>query len=166
MLHCVARAICLPLAVLLLSVGPAFAQKAAKKEARKAQRAAGAQLFEFPKEITLSEEQQAKLKSLKDEYSPKVEAANKKLNEVLTPEQQTARREAAKANREAKKTGKEARDAVNAALKLSNEQQAKWDAAQKEFQALRREIEQKKNELLSAEQRARLPKRGAAKRAK
>jgi hypothetical protein len=162
----VTRIVCLSVIVAILPAVPAFAQKAAKKQARAANRKATTQLFEFPKEITLTEEQQAKVKALKEEYGPKVDAAAKKLDEVLTAEQRTARAQAAKANRDAKKTGKEAREAVNAALKLTAEQQAKWDAAQKEMQELRRTVEQKKRDLLTAEQQAKLPKRAAAKKTK
>jgi hypothetical protein len=149
----------------VLSAAPAWAQKAAKKEARAAQRASE-KAFEFPAEITLSPEQQAKVKALKDEYGPKLQAANKKLTDILTPEQRAARAEAGKANREAKKTGKQARDAQLAALKLTDEQKVKWDAAQKESQELRKLISQKMHDLLTEDQKAKLPKRGKPKKAK
>jgi hypothetical protein len=131
------RTITLSIVVTLMSALPAFGQKAAKQQARAAKRAGENQAFQLPKDITLSEDQQAKLKALKDEYGPKLAALTAKQNEILTPEQRTARAEAAKANREAKKSGKEAQEAVNAALKLTDEQKAKWTATQKEMQELR-----------------------------
>jgi hypothetical protein len=146
----------------LLSAAPAFAQQTAKQQQRAAKRAADNPIFQVPKEITLSEEQQTKLKALKDEYSPKLAALTAKQSEILTKEQQAARAEVTKANREAKKTGKEAQEAVNAALKLTDEQKAKWTAAQKEVQELRKTIEQKKRELLTEEQKAKLPKQRRA----
>ena len=150
--------------VMLVCVSSAFGQQAAKKEARAAKRAAENPIFQFPKEITLSEEQQAKLKALKDEYGPKLAAVQAKQNEVLTAEQRSARAEANKANREAKKSGKEAQEAIAAALKLTDEQKTKWAAVQKEQQELRKTIEEKKRELLTEEQKAKLPKRRAAAR--
>ncbi len=158
----------LSVVVAVLSALPAYAQQSAKRQARAAKRGqqASARAFQFPKEITLTEEQQTKLKALQQEYGPKLDAANKKLDEVLTAEQRAARNETAKANRDAKKTGREARDAINASLKLTPEQKTKYDAAQKEVQELRKVVEQKKSELLTAEQRAQLPKRRTAKRTK
>jgi hypothetical protein len=127
-------------------------------------RAAQNQVFQLPKDITLTEEQQTKLKALVDEYSPKLAALNAKQSEILTPEQVAARAEVTKANREAKKTGKEAQAAVEAALKLTDEQKTKWAAAQKELADLRKTIEQKKRDLLTEEQKAKLPKQRAAKK--
>lgn len=147
----------------LLMTATANAQEKPKQRAAGAKRAANAQVFQLPKTITLTEEQQAKLKALQEEYSAKWAAALKKQNEILTPEQRTARAEANKANREAKKSGKEAQEAVMAALKLTDEQKAKWEAAQKEVAELRKEIEQKKRELLTPEQKEKLRKRQPAK---
>ena len=153
----VRSAVALSAVLTLLSAAPSLAQTA-KQQARAAKRAADNPIFQLPKEITLSEEQQTKLKALKDEYGPKLAALTTKQSEILTKEQQAARAEVTKANREAKKTGKEAQEAVNAALKLTDEQKTKWTAAQKEMQELRKTIEQKKRELLTEEQKAKLPK--------
>jgi hypothetical protein len=147
-------------ALTLISTSSLLAQNA-KQQQRAAKRAGENRLFQFPKEITLSEEQQTKLKAIKDEYAPKLAAISAKQNEILTAEQRTARAEVAKANREAKKTGKEAQAAVDAALKLTDEQKTKWAATQKEMQELRKAVQQKMRELLTEDQKAKLPKRGA-----
>lgn len=154
--HLVACSVVFAIAI----ASPAYGQNA-KQQQRAAKRAAENVLFQFPKEITLTEEQQAKLKAIKDEYSPKLAAISTKQNEILTEEQRTARTEVGKANREAKKTGKEAQAAIETALKLTDEQKTKWTATQKEMQELRKVVEQKKAELLTEEQKAKLPKRGA-----
>jgi Spy/CpxP family protein refolding chaperone len=152
--------------VAVVAVTPAFGQKEAKQKERAAKRAAANPIFQFPKTITLTAEQQTKLQAIKDEYAPKLAAVSAKQNEILTPEQRTARTEATKANREAKKSGKEAQEAVTAALKLTDEQKTKWSATQKEMQELRKTIEEKKRELLTEEQKAQLPKPGAKKKKK
>lgn len=160
-MSCVIRSVVCS-AVLFGVTVPAMAQET-KVRPGAVKRAAQNAMFQLPKDITLTEEQQTKLKALVDEYSPKLAALNVKQTEILTPEQVAARTEAAKANREAKKTGKEAQAAINAALKLTDEQKTKWEASQKELAELRKVIEQKKRDLLTEEQKAKLPKRGAAK---
>jgi hypothetical protein len=161
MSQCLRHAVVLTAVFFLVSAAPSFGQRAEKQKARAAKRAAQNQVFQLPKDITLSEEQQTKLNALKEQYGPKLAAISAKQNEILTPEQRAARAEVAKANREAKKAGKEAQEAINAALKLTEEQKAKWTAAQKEMQDLRKEIDQKKRDLLTEEQKAKLPKRRA-----
>lgn len=166
-MHHVFRSAMILSAVLAVVVtAPALAQKGAKQQERAAKRAADNPIFQVPKKITLSAEQQAKLQAIKDEYAPKLAAITAKQNEILTPEQRKARAEVTKANREAKKTGKQAQEAVAAALKLTDEQQQKWTATQKDMQALRKEIEQKKRALLTPEQQAMLPKQGGNKKPK
>lgn len=141
----------------------ASAQQTEKQKQLAIELATKSPLFQLPKEITLSDEQQAKLKTLQEEYVPKWVAASQKQTAILTKEQRKARTEANKANRAAKKTGKEAQEAVLAALMLTDQQKGEWEAAQKEVAALRKEIEQKKQDLLTPEQKAQLPKPKKAK---
>jgi hypothetical protein len=160
-MHPMFRSVVVLSALAVTIAAPAFGQRNAKPKERAAKRAAENPIFKFPNAITLTSEQEAKLQALKDEYAPKLAAISGKQNEILTPEQRKARTEVTKANREAKKSVKEAQEAVAAALKLTDDQKQKWTATQKEMQELRKEIEGKKEALLTAEQKALLPKKGA-----
>jgi Spy/CpxP family protein refolding chaperone len=134
-----------------------FAQDAPKKKGKKGEPGANSQVFQLPKDVTLSAEQQAKLDALKKEHGPKVAELQKKIDEVLTPEQRQARKDAAAKNKEEKLKGKQAQERLNAALKLSPEQKTKWDAAQKEMQEYQGKIREKIGEFLTAEQKAKVP---------
>ncbi len=140
-----------PVVVLMLvAVAPAQGQQTEKQKAAAIKRAAASPVFQAPKDAVLTEVQKTKLQAMTDEYAPKLAALNTKQSEILTKEQQTARAAATKANQEAKKTGKEAQAAISAALNLTEEQKPKWQAAQKEIQDLRKVIEGKKKDILSA----------------
>ena len=103
--------------------------------------------------LDFSEEQQAKFKELRKEYLPKLKTVGEKLRDILTEEQKTARAEARKAALEAGKKGKEVRDAVQDAVKLTDEQKAKFVELRKEKQALRKEMREKGAEILTPEQK-------------
>jgi hypothetical protein len=110
-------------------------------------------VFAFPKTVTLTEDQQRKLDELRKDYTPKLEELKKKSDSILTADRLTAQKEAlAKAKAEGKK-GKELNDAGTAALKL-NEDEAKQLAETKAAQGkLMAEINKKKMELLTDEQK-------------
>jgi Spy/CpxP family protein refolding chaperone len=143
----------------LLSIVFAACHLAAQetKEKKKADPGANAQVFQLPKDIQLNAEQQAKLDALKKEYGPKVAELQKQLNEILTPEQRKAREEAAAQIKEEKLDGKERQQKILAALKLTPEQQEKWDTAQKRTTELNVTIRGKIGEFLTDEQRAKVP---------
>ena len=128
----------------------------AKKEKQIAA-AASSPVFQLPKEVELTAEQQAKLEAVKKEYAPKVAELQGKLNEILSPEQRKARKEAADKAKEDKLTGKERTQAVTQALKLTPEQQDKWDKTQKELNDLTASIRGKIGDFLTEEQRMKVP---------
>jgi cell division protein FtsN len=111
-------------------IGITFAQdnKVAKKKANPA-----AGLLKKVDDLDLTAEQKEKIEAIKKEHVPKVEAAAKKVNDALTPEQRKARQEAQKAAKQAGKKGKEAEAEAIAAMKLTEEQKKAYDAAQKEL---------------------------------
>ncbi len=112
-------------------------------------------LLKMPDSIKLTVEQQAKIAELRiKELEPKHHAAVKKLNEILTAEQRKAKSSATKAAKEAGKTGKELQLAVQAAVKLTDEQKKQMALARKELLAVRAEIAEQINGMLTDEQRA------------
>lgn len=157
----------------ILSVGlvvvmtlPVTAADAAK-EAKGKKKTAGATnpVFAIPKEITLTEEQQAKLDEIKKDQGPKVAELNTKLDSVLTDEQKAARKEAnAKVKAEGKK-GKEAKAAMDEALKLTDEQKKHRAELQPELAKLQVSIKEQINALLTDEQKThyKVPKAKKAK---
>ena len=83
------------LSLMLSVVSMAGAADEAKAKGKKKDAAVGGQqVFQLPKEITLTEEQQTKLEALKKEHSPKLAELAKKLDEGITDEQKKARRDA------------------------------------------------------------------------
>jgi len=93
-------------------------------------------IFRVPPGVELDEEQQAKLKTLREKrgaaIAEKMQGILQKLNAVYTAEQRQARNIAFREAREAKKNRRETQQAVDAAVKLTKEQQ-------KQIAALRRE---------------------------
>lgn len=152
------RGIVLSLAVGLLA-GLTVSAEAQDQKGKKnrGQNQAGAQAFQLPKEITLTSEQQAKLDELKKEYGPKLAELQKKADDLLSPEQKQARRDAFAKARSEKLKGKQQREAVVAAMKLPPDVQTKYDAAQKELQEKVTEVRGKIAEFLTDEQKAKAP---------
>ncbi|MBI1346515.1 hypothetical protein GC163_09520 [bacterium] len=134
-----------------------FAADEAKKEKKKGTPGAGNQAFNLPKNVELTEEQKTKLEELKKEHGPKLAEIQKKLDGVLTDEQKQARKDAqAKAKADNVK-GKEAQAAVMASLKLTDEQKAKYEAAQAEMKEAAGKVRAKIAEFLTEEQKAKVP---------
>ena len=146
---------------LALSAGTA---EAAKEKKKKGDGAANP-VFTLPKEITLTPEQQTKLDEIKKDQGPKIAELTAKLDELLTAEQKTARKEAvAKARADGKK-GKEAATAVDEALKLTDEQKKQRGEVQPELTKLQGAIKEKIHGLLTDDQKThyKLPKARKAK---
>lgn len=138
-----------------LSTGYAADEPAKGK--KKATPGAGNQAFNLPKEVVLTDEQKAKLDELKKEHGPKLAEIQKKLDEVLSAEQKQARKDAqAKAKTDNLK-GKDAQAAVMAALKLTDEQKTKYEAAQAEMREAAGKVRAKIAEFLTDEQKAKVP---------
>jgi predicted Holliday junction resolvase-like endonuclease len=154
-MRCGLRILSMALA-LATAASVAIAQDAPKK-GKKGDPGANAQVFQLPKDVTLTAEQQTKLDALKKEQGPKVAELQKKLDEILTDEQRQARKDAAAKSKEEKVKGKQAQERLAAALKLTDEQKPKWDAAQKEMQALQGKIREQLAGFLTDEQKAKVP---------
>ncbi len=155
----------LALGMSALLLAPALADDAKPKKgkanvARKEQPA-----VQLPKDIELTDEQKPKVAELEKEFAPKMKEAREKLDKGLTDEQKKARQDVLKESRtngkEGKK-GKELQKAVQEALKLSDDQKKSYEESEKELAALRNQIRDKVEPILTDEQKAKLPKRPAA----
>ena len=109
--------------------------------------------FNFPKQITLSEDQQKKLDELKTEYQPKLAELTKKIDAITnTPERKKARAEAEKKAKDDGKKGKELTTAINEANKYTDDEKKEIKDLGAARYKLMGEINKKKNALLSEEQ--------------
>ena len=125
-----------------------------------------ASAFALPKTITLTEEQQDKIKELRAQYRPKLVEVMKKQGAVLTDEQKTARKEFFKEAKAAgKKPGKALQEELEKALNLTDEQKADLAKVRQEMNDLRKEIRECLMDVLTDEQKAEIKKsRGAGKK--
>lgn len=121
-------------------------------------------LFSFPRNITLDDAQKAKLEALKKEYEPKVKEATAKVDKIMTEERRTKMREAFTKLRESGQRVENPREVLNEALGLSEEERKELQAAEDARRTLYREISEKKNEILTEEQRQALPRFGFGRR--
>jgi Spy/CpxP family protein refolding chaperone len=103
--------------------------------------------------IELTADQQAKVKGIVDEYRPKLQAAQAKLNEGLTREQKKARTEAVKAAKDAGKKMPEANAAGREALNLTAEQKPAFERAEAELREVNAAFTKAIAEVLTPEQR-------------
>jgi Spy/CpxP family protein refolding chaperone len=122
---------------------------AALKEERQERRIGGlAARLAHLEQLDLTEGEVAKIQNIRKEYRPKIEAALKNLEGLLTPEQKKAREDALKA-------GKNHRE-VLAALNLTGAQKEKAENVFKDVGTLVREEMEKIRDVLSQEQQAKL----------
>lgn len=152
----------LSLSALLLSPALADDEKTKKKGNAKASARKEQPAVQLPKDITLTDDQKAKVAEIEKEFAPKMKEAREKLDKVLTEEQKKARQDVLKEARTSSKKGKELQQAIQDALKLSDEQKKNYDEADKALAALRLQIRDKVEPILTDEQKAKLPKRPAA----
>jgi Spy/CpxP family protein refolding chaperone len=108
-----------------------------------------AQTFAHLEQLDLTDGEIAKIVDIRKEYRPKIEAALKNLEGLLTAEQRKAREEGLK-------SGKKRREVV-ASLNLTADQKAKVETVCKEVATLVREEMEKIRDVLTAEQQAKLP---------
>ena len=141
----------LPLIGLLVLVPGLRAADDTKAQAKPSDKA-----FTFPKQIELTDAQKAKLDELKKEYAPKLDEIDARIAPIMTPERQKTAAEARKKAQDDGKKGKEVQEAVAAALNLPAEDQAKLTEAMKDRSKLMKEINAKKMELLTDDQKAQL----------
>ena len=132
---------------------PLWAAEGKKAGAKKPPKCPAAERMERMLEgLTLTAEQKAKLEPIGKEFGPKLTEAIAKQDALLTPEQKKARAEAGKAAREAGKKGKEMMEAIDAALKLPDDQKAKFNDARKAVGELDKALRAKVIEVLTPEQ--------------
>jgi hypothetical protein len=143
----------LTLAILVAGPTPAEDKKDAAKTAEKKDAPKADPAFNIDKRITLDEKQQAQLEELKKEYGPKLKEIGAKIDVVMTPDRKKVAAEARKKAADDGKKGKELNEAVTAALNLNTEDAAKLKEAQAERQKLVQEINKKKMEILTEEQK-------------
>jgi hypothetical protein len=134
--------------------GPA--QEKQKKQGKKGAKKADA-VAKMLEGIDLSAEQQVKVDQIKKEYAPKLAQIEKRRSEVMTPDRRKTEREIRKAAKDAGKKGKETKAEVEAALKLSPSEREQLAVVQKEDQTLRAEINERLRDILTPDQKAKLP---------
>jgi hypothetical protein len=150
------------LAILVLTTSAAFAQN--EKGKKKAEPGANAQVFRLPEDVTLTAEQQEKLNALKKEWGPKIAELQGKVNALLTPDQRKARDEATKKAAADKVQGKARQTLIDDATQLTAEQKPAWDKLQKELNDLNASVRAKLGEILTEEQKAKIPAFAAKKK--
>lgn len=130
--------------------GKANRGKAAQSEVDKALR--------FLNGVELTPEQKTKVEALKIEFTPKLADVKRKLGSILSVEQKQAARDAGKAAKAAGKKGKAAKAEIDAAVKLTPDQKTKMAQARKELRSLGKDLRNKVESLLTADQRAQIKK--------
>ena len=119
------------------------------KEERKELRAERlAEAIAHLEELDLTDAEVAKIMEIRKEYHPKIEKAMQGLEGLLTDDQKKARKEALEAGKNRKE--------VIAALKLTDQQKAKLEAACKEVHALVREELEKMRDVLTEGQKEKI----------
>ncbi len=108
------------------------------------------------KGLNLTDDQKAKVKDLRKEYGPKFKAA---ADGILTADQKKARDDAVQAAKAEGKKGPEVWKAVRQAVKLTDEQKAKFKEVMK---PLHKELHEKILALLTTEQKDQLKQKCAA----
>jgi Spy/CpxP family protein refolding chaperone len=122
----------------------------ALREERKERRAEGlAERLAHLDQLDLTDAEVAKIQAIRKEYRPKIEAAMKNMQGLLSPEQRKARAEGLRAGKK--------RRAILASLNLTDNQKEKVEAVCKEVGTLVREELEKIRDVLTEEQQAKLP---------
>lgn len=140
---------------------PLFAQEADQPREPRQRPSPFERFFSLP-EIEFSQQQQAEVEKIREQFSPQLAENQRKWNSIITDEQQRARREAFREARQAGKKGRKLREAVEAAVELTAQQKKQQVATQRERATLLRQIRSELIALLSDGQRAKVrrPRRG------
>lgn len=151
---------CLGLMLTLASGANADEEKSKKKKGEKRPPSATHRLVG---KMELTDAQKEQVAAIDKEFVEKLTDLTKARIEILTTDQLKAQKEAAHANRDAGRTGKEARTAVEEALKLTDDQKAKWKEHQKAQSAFTGKVVEALKKVLTPEQQAQLPGAGREK---
>jgi len=149
----------LTLAVALLIASPVFAGpkiKGEKTAEKKAPTPATQMVDQMTKNLTLTDDQMAKLDVIKKDFDPKLADAGKAVKELLTPEQRKAGQEAAKAAMAAGKTKQEIHQAFEDAIQATPEQKTKMADVQNQYAGVTKDIRERVLEVLTPEQKEQL----------
>ena len=158
----------LTLAVALLIAGPVLAgpkKHDGKKCDKDAASPATKMVDQITKGLTLTDDQKTKLDDIKKEFDPKLAAAVK-AQDVLTPEQKQAGKDAAKAAKADGKKGKDLKQAVEEATKATAEQKTKMSDAAKDVKSLHKDLREKVLALLTPDQKEQLKPKSKPKKDK
>lgn len=117
---------------------------------------------EFPAELKLTAEQQAKVKEINETLATRQAELSKKRDSILTEEQRTAQADAMKKLREGNLSRQEAADLLAAAVKFTPEQKTQTAAVDLEARQLHQEGAAQKMAVLTDEQRGILRKQTIA----
>lgn len=150
----------LALTIAFATLAPSFAQDAVKKGKKgkgKKERSPSAAVMQLIKGVELTAEQKPKVEALAKEWGPKLQATFKKRTDLLTAEQKKAQNDARKAGVKDGKKGKDLQKLVTAAVSLTEEQKTKMATASKAHNELRTSVLKKISELLTDEQKAKIP---------
>lgn len=148
----------LALAVSLVIVGNLSAAEEKRGPEGKHPRQAMMEHWAMLRGVNLTDDQKAKVDSVKQEYGPKFKEARGKIDAILTEEQRKARDEAVKTAKAAGKRGDEVWKDAKAAVTLTDEQKAKMAEARKGVEALHQEAREKIMAILTTEQKEQLKK--------
>ena len=152
----------LTLAVVLAM--PAMAAEEKKKKKKKGRKAPVA--VRVPKSITLTDDQKKQVAAINKEFGPKLAEVQKAVNGVISKEQRQARNAANKKAKADGVKGKARNAAIQAALNLTDDQKAKMKELTKKRQDVQKAARAKFVEILTAEQKAKLPKKKGKKKKK
>jgi len=142
------------LGCLIAGVGVNYAFAAAKKD--RSQRDATAALSKKLQKADLPTEAREKANKVISEYGPKIREATAAREGVLTSEQKSVRAAAQKAGKEAGKKRKDLAAEALAAMKLTDEQKTKYNAAEKELAKAQNEMQKALRGVLSADEQAKV----------
>ena len=153
----------LTLAVVLAM--PAMAAEEKKKKKKKKGRKAPVAV-RAPKGIELTADQKKQVAAINKEFGPKLAEVQKAVNGVIRKEQRQARNAANKKAKADGVKGKARKAAIDAALNLTDEQKAKMKELTKKRQEVQKAARAKFVEILTDEQKAKLPKKKGKKKKK
>ena len=154
----------LTLAVVLAMPAMAAEEKKKKKKKKKGRKAPVA--VRVPKSITLTDDQKKQVAAINKEFGPKLAEVQKAVNGVISKEQRQARNAANKKAKADGVKGKLRNAAIQAALNLTDDQKAKMKELTKKRQDVQKAARAKFVEILTAEQKAKLPKKKKGKKKK
>ena len=117
-------------------------------------------------EIELTAEQKKQVAAINKEFGPKLAEVQKAVNGVISKEQRQARNAANKKAKADGVKGKARNAAIQAALNLTDDQKAKMKELTKKRQDVQKAARAKFVEILTAEQKAKLPKKKKGKKKK